>query len=43
MLSVISQMPLCALIVGLLGLYIGYLLGKASCDSLKHLEEECHH
>ena len=42
MLNVLSQIPLCALLAGLLGLYIGYLLAKDSCLDIEKLEEPHH-
>ena len=33
MLELAKQIPLCLVLAGLLGLYIGYLLGKESCNS----------
>jgi len=38
MLDLISQIPLCAALAGLLGLYIGYLLAKDSCNDLETIE-----
>ena len=38
MLSLLSQIALCATLAGLIGLYIGYLLAKDSCNDLKNLE-----
>lgn len=32
MLNYIANNPLCPLLVGLLGLYLGYLLAKQNCD-----------
>ena len=42
MLEIASQISLCLLLAGLLGLYIGYLLGKDSCNSVEELTEEHH-
>jgi len=42
MLNLLSQIPLCAILAGLLGLYIGYLLAKNSCNELEKLEEAHH-
>ena len=33
MLELAKQIPLCLTLAGLLGLYIGYLLAKESCNS----------
>jgi len=41
MLELISQNLLCAVLAGLLGLYIGYLLGKESCNAVT--APEAHH
>ena len=35
MLELIKEIPLCLIIAGLLGLYIGYLLGKDSCSQVE--------
>ena len=35
MLELIKEIPLCLTIAGLLGLYIGYLLGKDSCNQIE--------
>jgi len=37
MLETASQIGLCLLIAGLLSLYIGYLLGKDSCNKVEEL------
>jgi hypothetical protein len=42
MLNLVSQIPLCALLAGLLGLYIGYLLAKDSCKDIEELNR-IHH
>jgi len=42
MLNLLSQIPLCATLAGLLGFYIGYLLAKSSCHSLEDLEKPHH-
>jgi hypothetical protein len=42
MLNLVSQIPLCALFAGLLGLYIGYLLAKDSCKDIEELNR-IHH
>ena len=43
MLELLSQIPLCATLVGLLGLYVGYLLAQESCKSIQKLQEDCSH
>ena len=35
MYDLIKEIPICLAIAGLLGLYIGYLLGKESCKENK--------
>jgi len=42
MLSLLSQISICALLAGLLGLYIGYLLAQESCKDLDIIDE-IHH
>ncbi len=42
MLEVLSNIKFCAILVALLGLYIGYLLAKESCKNLKALDDNCH-
>jgi len=42
MLEIASQIGFCLLLAGLLGLYIGYLLGKDSCNSTEELMQEHH-
>ncbi len=34
MLELLLEIPLCALLAGVLGLYIGYLLAKDSCHTV---------
>ena len=41
MLELAKEIPLCLTLAGLLGLYIGYLLAKESCNSTEVLSE--HH
>lgn len=35
MLELIKEIPLCLTVAGLLGLYIGYILGKDSCNKVE--------
>ena len=42
MLEVLSNIKFCAILAALLGLYIGYLLAKESCNNLKSLNDNCH-
>lgn len=35
MYDLIKEIPICLTLAGLLGLYIGYLLGKESCKEQK--------
>ena len=37
MLDLLSQIPLCATLAGLIGLYIGYLLAKESCNEIESI------
>ncbi len=39
MLEILSQIILCAILTGLLGLYIGYLLAKNSCEKIEKIEQ----
>lgn len=38
MLEIASQISLCLAVAGLLGFYIGYLLGKESCNEVSEAE-----
>jgi len=38
MLNLLSQIALCAILAGLIGLYIGYLLAKESCEDIKSID-----
>jgi len=42
MLELASQIPLCIILAGLLGLLIGYFLAKDSCNALE-IKEDIHH
>jgi hypothetical protein len=42
MINLVSQIPLCAILAGVLGLYIGYLLAKDSCNDFESLEHDHH-
>jgi len=42
MLELASQIPLCIILAGLLGLLIGYFLAKESCETLE-VKEDTHH
>jgi len=40
MLELAKEIPLCLVLAGLLGLYIGYLLGKESCNATEIVPEQ---
>ena len=40
MLELAKEIPLCLVLAGLLGLYIGYLLGKESCNATEIASEQ---
>ncbi len=42
MLETASQIGLCLLVAGLLSIYIGYLLGKESCNSTEEFLQDHH-
>ena len=42
LLEVLSNIKFCAILAALLGLYIGYLLAKESCNNLKALDNSSH-
>jgi hypothetical protein len=36
MLNILSEISLCAVLAGLIGAYIGYLLAKENCNNSQH-------